>query len=231
MDIEGLGSKIVEQLVDIGLVKNVADLFVLDTKTLEELDRLGRKSAVNLVTSIESSRQTTLPRFLFALGIPQVGEATAQALAVHFETLDFLIAADKETLEQVPDVGPVVAGSLIHFFAQHHNQEIIKRLQRLGITWTKDTGNGTGKTPLAGKVVVLTGSMIGMTRDEARKVLIQLGAKVTSSVSKNTDMVIAGNEPGRKYEKANDLGVKVLFELEFQELVRGRGKNGSSGIE
>ena len=226
MDIEGLGSKIVDQLVDVGLVNNVADLFNLDTTTLEKLERLGRKSAENLVTSIGSSRQTTLPRFLFALGIPQVGEATAQALAAHFETLHFLIAADKETLEQVPDVGPVVAGSLIHFFAQHHNQEVIKRLQRLGVTWTKDTGNGTGKMPLAGKVVVLTGSMTGMTRDEARKALIQLGAKVTSSVSKNTDMVIAGNEPGGKLSKAKDLDVPVLFESEFRQLIQGGVDNG-----
>ncbi len=226
MDIEGLGSKIVDQLVDVGIVKNVADLFDLDTKTLEELDRLGRKSAENLVASIRSSRRTTLPRFLFALGIAQVGEATAQALAAHFESLDSLIVADQEVLEQVIDVGPVVAGSLIHFFAQYHNQEVISRLQGAGITWPQETGKGTGKVPLAGKVVVLTGSMTGMTRDEARKALIQLGAKVTSSVSKNTDMVIAGNEPGGKFAKAKDLGVPVLFESEFQQLIHGGVENG-----
>ena len=226
MDIEGLGSKIVDQLVDVGIVKNVADLFDLDTKTLEELDRLGRKSAENLVASIRSSRRTTLPRFLFALGIAQVGEATAQALAAHFESLDSLIVADQEALEQVIDVGPVVAGSLIHFFAQYHNQEVISRLQTAGITWPQEAGKGTGKVPLAGKVVVLTGSMTGMTRDEARKALIQLGAKVTSSVSKNTDMVIAGNEPGGKFAKAKDLGVPVLFESEFQQLIHGGVENG-----
>ena len=226
MDIEGLGSKIVDQLVDVGIVKNVADLFDLDTQTLEELDRLGRKSAENLVAAIRSSRRTTLPRFLFALGIAQVGEATAQALAAHFESLDFLIVADQEALEQVIDVGPVVAGSLINFFAQYHNQEVIGRLQRAGITWPQETGKGTGKVPLAGKVVVLTGSMTGMTRDEARKALIQLGAKVTSSVSKNTDMVIAGNEPGGKFAKAKDLGVPVLFESEFQQLIHGGVENG-----
>ena len=226
MDIEGLGSKIVDQLVDVGIVKNVADLFDLDTKTLEELDRLGRKSAENLVASIRSSRRTTLPRFLFALGIAQVGEATAQALAAHFESLDSLIVADQEALEQVIDVGPVVAGSLIHFFAQYHNQEVISRLQGAGITWPQETGKGTGTVPLAGKVVVLTGSMTGMTRDEARKALIQLGAKVTSSVSKNTDMVIAGNEPGGKFAKAKDLGVPVLFESEFQQLIHGGVENG-----
>ena len=226
MDIEGLGSKIVDQLVDVGMVKNVADLFDLDTKTLEELDRLGRKSAENLVAAIRSSRRTTLPRFLFALGIAQVGEATAQALAAHFESLDSLIVADQEALEQVIDVGPVVAGSLIHFFAQYHNQEVISRLQGAGITWPQETGKGTGTVPLAGKVVVLTGSMTGMTRDEARKALIQLGAKVTSSVSKNTDMVIAGNEPGGKFAKAKDLGVPVLFESEFQQLIHGGVENG-----
>ena len=226
MDIEGLGSKIVDQLVDVGIVKNVADLFDLDTQTLEELDRLGRKSAENLVAAIRSSRRTTLPRFLFALGIAQVGEATAQALAAHFESLDFLIVADQEALEQVIDVGPVVAGSLIHFFAQYHNQEVISRLQGAGITWPQETGKGTGTVPLAGKVVVLTGSMTGMTRDEARKALIQLGAKVTSSVSKNTDMVIAGNEPGGKFAKAKDLGVPVLFESEFQQLIHGGVENG-----
>jgi len=226
MDIEGLGSKIIDQLVDVGIVKNVADLFDLDTNTLEELDRLGRKSAENLVVSIRSSRQTTLPRFLFALGITQVGETTAQALAAHFETLDSLIAADLDALEEVPDVGPVVAGSLIHFFEQYHNQEVISRLQRAGITWAQETANGTSKAPLAGKVVVLTGSMIGMTRDEVRKVLTQLGAKVTSSVSKNTDMVIAGDESGGKLAKAKVLGVPVLFESEFRQLIPGGIGNG-----
>jgi DNA ligase (NAD+) len=134
--------------------------------------------------------------------------------------------ADQEALEQVIDVGPVVAGSLIHFFAQYHNQEVISRLQGAGITWPQETGKGTGTVPLAGKVVVLTGSMTGMTRDEARKALIQLGAKVTSSVSKNTDMVIAGNEPGGKFAKAKDLGVPVLFESEFQQLIHGGVENG-----
>jgi DNA ligase (NAD+) len=226
MDIEGLGSKIVDQLVDVGIVKNVADLFVLDTHTLEELDRLGRKSAENLVKSIRSSRQTTFPRFLFSLGISQVGEATAQALAEHFETLDSLIGADQEALEQVSDVGPVVACSLIQFFRQDHNQKVINRLQGAGITWAQETRDDANVSPLAGKVVVLTGSMIGMTRDEARKVLIQLGAKVTSSVSKNTDMIIAGNEPGGKYAKAKELGVEVLFESEFRELIQGSDKIG-----
>ena len=226
MDIEGLGSKIVDQLVDVGIVKDVADLFDLDTDTLEELDRLGRKSAENLVASIRNSRRTTLSRFLFALGIAQVGEATAQELAEHFKTLDSLAAANQEALEQVPDVGPVVAGSLIQFFRQDHNQEVINRLQRAGITWVQETADGIGTAPLAGKVVVLTGSMTGMTRDEARKALTQLGAKVTSSVSKNTDMVIAGNEPGGKYAKAKDLGVKVLFEPEFRKLTQALDGNG-----
>ena len=225
MDIEGLGSKIIDQLVDVGIVKDVADLFDLDIKTLEELDRLGRKSAENLVASIRNSRRTTLSRFLFALGIAQVGEVTARALAKHFEALDSLAVADEEALEQVPDVGPVVAGSLIQFFMQDHNQEVINRLKGAGITWAQETGDGTGMAPLAGKVVVVTGSMTDMTRDEARKALIQLGAKVTSSVSKNTDMVIAGNEPGGKYAKAIDLGVKVLFESEFRELIESRDRN------
>jgi DNA ligase (NAD+) len=226
MDIEGLGSKIVDQLVDVGIIKDVADLFDLDTRTLEELDRFGRKSAENLVAAIHSSRRTTLPRFLFSLGIAQVGEATAQALAEHFKTLDSLAAANQAALEQVSDVGPVVAGSLIQFFGQDHNQEVISRLQRAGITWAQETGDGMDTAPLAGKVVVLTGSMTGMTRDEARKALTQLGAKVTSSVSKNTDIVIAGNDPGGKYAKAKDLGVKVLFEAEFRELIQAMDGNG-----
>jgi DNA ligase (NAD+) len=222
MDIEGLGSKIIDQLVDAGIVKDVADLFDLDIETLEELDRLGKKSAENLVASIRNSRRTTLSRFLFALGIAQVGEATARALAEHFEALDLLAVADQEGLEQVPDVGPVVAGSLIQFFMQDHNREVIDRLKGAGMTWAHETGDGADMAPLAGKVVVLTGSMTDMTRDEARKALIQLGAKVTSSVSKNTDMVIAGNEPGGKYAKAKDLGVNVLFESEFRKLIEGR---------
>jgi DNA ligase (NAD+) len=220
MDIEGLGSKIVDQLVDVGVVKDVADLFDLDTDILEGLERLGKKSAENLVAAIHSSRQTTLPRFLFALGVAQVGEATAQALAKHFKTLDSLATANREALEEVPDVGPVVAESLSQFFRQDHHQEVIKRLKRAGITWVQETGDGIGTTPLAGQVVVLTGSITGMTRDEARKALTQLGAKVTSSVSKNTDMVIAGNNPGGKYAKAKDLGVKVLFESEFRKLTQ-----------
>jgi DNA ligase (NAD+) len=230
MDIEGLGSKIVDQLVDVGIVNDVADLFDLDTSTLANLDRLGPKSAENLVSSIRSSCQTTLPRFLFALGIAQVGEATAQALAEHFRTLDSLASANQEALEQVPDVGPVVAGSLMQFFGQVHNKEVINRLRGAGITWQNETGGGIGVGPLDGKVVVLTGSMTGMTRGDVRNVLIQFGAKVTSSVSKNTDLVIAGNEPGGKYSKAKELGIKILFESEFRKLIRDDGKKGSGDI-
>jgi DNA ligase (NAD+) len=226
MDIEGLGSKIVDQLVDIGIVRNVGDLFDLDINTLESLDRLGRKSAENLMASIRSCRKTTFPRFLFALGIMHVGEATAQALAANFSTLDSLIAADQEVLEQVPDVGPVVAGSLIHFFAQDYNREVINRLQRAGIAWAQEAGNDMSKGPLAGKVVVVTGSMIGMTRDEVRATLIQLGAKVTSSVSNKTDIVIAGDEPGGKLAKAKDIGVPVLLESEFRQLIQTGARNG-----
>ena len=137
---------------------------------------------------------------------------------------------DEEELEEVPDVGPVVAESLTQFFRQDHHQEVIKRLKRAGITWVQETADGIGAAPLAGKVVVLTGSMTGMTRDEARKALTQLGAKVTSSVSKNTDMVIAGNEPGRKYAKAKDLGLKVLFESEFRELIQAMEEKSSPAV-
>jgi DNA ligase (NAD+) len=224
MDIEGLGSKIVEQLVDVGIVKNVADLYGLDTEALEELDRLGRKSAENLVAAIRSSRQTTLPRFLFALGIAQVGEATAQVLATHFKSLDSLITADQEALEQVPDVGPVVASSITRFFAQCHNRDVVRQLREAGINWPWELGTGTGESEgsLTGKVVVLTGTLAGMTRAEARKALIELGAKVTSTVSKNTNFVIAGNEAGGKLAKAIDLEVPVLRESEFRELIQSK---------
>lgn len=219
MDIEGLGSKIIDQLVDEGIVKNVSELFDLDIGILEKLDRLGTRSARNLVTAIRNSRQTTFPRFLFALGIPQVGETTAQTLAVHFGSLDALISADQETLESIPDIGPIAAGSIIRFFSEGHNQQITNHLRRVGITWPRETVKGTNEVPLAGQVVVVTGSLTGMTRDEAREALIRLGAKVTSSVSKNTDVVIAGSEAGGKLAKAVDLGVSVLYEPEFFDLI------------
>ena len=215
MDIEGLGSKIIDQLVDGDVVKNVSELFSLDPGVLEKLDRLGTKSARKLVIAIARSRQTTLSRFLFSLGIPQVGEVTAQALANHFQSLDLLMSAEQFELERIADIGPVAAQSIVWFFSQEHNREIIIQLQSAGVTWPEERGAVTATSNFSGKVVVLTGALVAISRDKARDTLTKRGARVTGSVSKNTDILIAGNDPGTKFEKAIHLGIKVMFENEF----------------
>ena len=216
MDIEGLGAKLVEQLVDSGRVKTPADLFALSAAEFSALRRMGEKSADNLIASFENSRQTTLPRFLFALGIPQVGEATAQTLAQHFGTLETLMTAPVESLEAVADVGPVVASEIRRFFDQAHNQRVIDALRRHGVDWpegapaTVPTGGFTGKT------VVITGTLVNLSRDQARQWLIEQGAKVSGSVSSRTDFLIAGADPGSKYDKAVSLGVEILEERDMK---------------
>lgn len=222
MDIEGLGDKLVEQLVEMGWLHSVADLYDRDAlphHKLAGLARMGDKSATNLIAAIEKSKQTTLARFLFALGIREVGEATAQALANHFGSLPAIMKADEAALLQVPDVGPVVVANLLAFFHEPHNREVIASLQRLGVHWPDVVAAVDLPQPLAGKTFVLTGTMTTMTRDEAKKKLQALGAKVTSSVSKKTSYVVVGGDPGSKRDKAEKLGVTQLDETAFNQLL------------
>ncbi|MGE5769962.1 MAG: helix-hairpin-helix domain-containing protein, partial [Betaproteobacteria bacterium] len=209
----------VEQLVDAGLVHSPADLYGLTVDVLAGLERMGEKSAQNLVAAIDGSRQTTLARFIFALGIRNVGEATARDLARHFGGLDALLAADAEALQAVPDVGPVVAASIAAFFAEAHNREVIEGLRRAGVHWQEDEPARAGPQVLAGKTLVLTGSLPTLKRDEAKALVEAAGGKVAGSVSKKTDYVVAGEEAGSKLEKALELGVPVIDEAELMKLL------------
>ena len=214
MDIEGLGDKLVEQLVDAGVIENVADIYRLETDALVKLERMGEKSAENLIRAINKSRQTTLPRFLFALGIREVGEATAEALVNHFGDLQPILEATTEALEEVPDIGPIVARHIATFFSNQENLALIRELQDLGVQWpTVEVSKG--EKPLAGQTWVLTGTLEQMTRSEAKAELLALGAKVAGSVSKNTDCVVAGPGAGSKLSKAEELQIKILDEGEF----------------
>ena len=214
LDVDGLGEKLIEQLIERELVKTPADLFGLDAATLAELPRMGDKSATNLVASLDKSRHTTLARFAYALGIREVGEATAASLAAHFGTLEALRAADQPALEAVDDVGPIVAAHIHTFFAQPHNNETLEALLACGLTW-EEVEIGERPQPLAGQTWVLTGSLESMTRDEGKTRLQALGAKVAGSVSKKTAGVVAGTAAGSKLEKAMQLGLTVLDEDTF----------------
>lgn len=217
MDIEGLGDKLVEQLVDEKLVKNIADVYSLTRKELAGLERMAEKSAQNLLDQLEKSKMTTFARFLYALGIREVGEATAKTLARHFGDLKSLYAATEADLQEIPDIGPVVAGHIAHFFKEEHNREIIEKLIKSGIHW--EEVKKPKKTALSGKTFVLTGTLESLTRDQAKDRLENLGAKVSDSVSKKTDYVVAGSEPGSKLAKAEKLGVKILDEKGFLKLL------------
>ena len=219
MDIEGLGDKLIEQLVDVGLVRNAADFYVLREEDLAGLERMGEKSAHNLIRAIEASKSTTLPAFLYALGIPGVGEATALTLATHLLTLEAIRNAEIEKLEQLPDIGPVVADNIHTFFRQSHNAEVIDRLIELGVHWPDPQPLATESLPLSGKTIVLTGKLEGMTREQARKRLQALGAKVSGSVSKNTDLVVAGPGAGAKQSRARELGIRIIDERGLLDLL------------
>lgn len=212
MDVEGLGEKLVDQMVEAGVVKTLPDLYRLGLANLVALERMGEKSAQNLLAGLEKSKGTTLPRFLFALGIRHVGEATAKDLARHFGKLDGIMDASVEQLLEVPDVGPVVAQSIHLFFSQPHNREVIEQLRACGVHWEEGEPAAQAPKPLAGKTVVLTGTLPTLSRDEAKDMLEAAGAKVAGSVSKKTDYVIAGAEAGSKLDKARELGVAVLDE-------------------
>jgi DNA ligase (NAD+) len=223
LDIEGLGDKLVEQLVDGGLVHSPADIYSLDALTLSGLERMGEKSAQNLIDAINHSKKTTLARFIYALGIRNVGETTAKDLARHFGSLDNLMAADATRLQEVPDVGPVVAQSITAFLAEQHNCDVISQLRASGVNWAEHEGERVEVLPLSGKTFVLTGTLPSMSRDEAKAALEALGAKVAGSVSKKTAYVVAGAEAGSKLDKAQELGVPILDEQGLMQLLKGDG--------
>ncbi len=214
LDIDGLGDKLVEQLVDENLIHHAADLFNLTLDQLLPLERMGKKSAENLLESLASSRETTLPRFLYGLGIREVGEATALSLARYFKTLDALMAANEEQLLEVDDVGPIVAHHIHRFVRQPHNIEVINSLQERGVCWP-DLQVDAGTRPLEGQIWVLTGTLHTMGRSEGKSRLQELGAKVAGSVSAKTTTLVAGEKSGSKLNKAEDLGIRVLNEEEF----------------
>jgi len=211
MDIEGLGAKLIEQLVDEGRIESPSDIFRLDREELAERERMGNKSADNLVRAIEASKSTTLARFLFALGIRDVGEATAANLANYFGNLQSIIEADTETLLNVPDVGPVVAQRIRDFLDERHNLDVIDQLRELGVHWQDtDPAQVAEGGPLAGMTFVITGTLPDMTRDEAKSLILSKGGKVTGSVSAKTSYLLAGEKAGSKLTKAQDLGVEVI---------------------
>ncbi|MGA7979316.1 MAG: NAD-dependent DNA ligase LigA [Chromatiaceae bacterium] len=220
MDIEGLGDKLVDQLVERGLVASPADLYGLDPEALAGLDRMGQKSSANLIEALARSRETTLSRFLYALGIREVGEATAGALASHFGTLEAVAQATEDELVQVRDVGPVVAAQIHAFFRQPHNREIIDRLQAAGVTWPALQERPADRRPLAGKTFVITGTL-SRPRDAIKQDLQAAGAKVTGSVSAKTDYLLAGEDSGSKLAKAQELGVKVVTEENLAVFLHG----------
>jgi len=220
IDIEGLGEKLVEQLVEQQLVNTPADLYRLSLSDLANLERMGEKSAHNLLAAIEKSKSTTMARFIYALGIRNVGETTAKDMARHFGMLDKFIAADPERLQQVRDVGPVVAQSIAAFFSEPHNIEVIRQLRGSGLHWPEHEGEAAQVLPLSGQTFVLTGTLGELSRDAAKAFLEALGARVSGSVSKKTNYVVAGAEAGSKLDKARELGIAVMDEQEFMQFLK-----------
>jgi len=220
MDIEGLGEKLVDQLVDNDIVKTAADLYRMGFVALAGLERMAQKSAQNVLDAIERSKSTTLARFIYALGIRNVGEATAKELARYFGSLERLMQADADALQQVPDIGPVVALSIAQFFAEAHNREVIEQMRACGVRWQeKPPGAAANAARLAGKVFVLTGTLPGMSREQAKELIEAQGGKVAGSVSGKTDYVVAGAEAGSKLARAEQLGVTVLDEAGLRQLL------------
>ena len=223
LDIEGLGDKLVEQLVDNAIVKTPADIYKLDMTSLSSLDRMAKKSADNVVKAIEKSKDTTLARFIYALGIRNVGETTAKELAYYFGNLEQLMTADEEHLRQVPDIGPVVAQSIINFFSEMHNREVIEKLRTTGVHWQEGVSTKRTKTiegRVGDKTFVLTGALPSLSREEVKERIELAGGKVTGSVSKKTDYVVAGGDPGSKYDKAIELGITILNEAQLLQLLQ-----------
>jgi DNA ligase (NAD+) len=218
MDIHGLGDKVVELLLTEGLINNIPDLYQLEAETLARLPRLGEKSAEKLIAALESSKKTTLPRFLYALGIRDVGEATARALAENYGDLAPLMQASEEGLQTVADIGPIVSAHIHAFFRQKHNVEIINKLIAAGMHWPV-IQSSAAPGPLSGQTFVITGTLAAMSREEAAAELQKLGAKVTNSVSAKTTAVIVGENPGSKLEKARKLNIRIMDEQEFSGFI------------
>ncbi len=215
--------KLVEQLVDCNLVHSLADIYKLDLDSLAKLDRMGEKSAQNIIDAIQHSKQSSFARFIYALGIRNVGEATARDLAKHFATLEALMQADQQALQQVPDIGPVVAESIVNFFAEPHNQQVLAFLTLseqqggAGIIWQQAEAI-QHHAEFSGKTFVITGTLPSMSRDQAKAMIEQLGGKVSGSVSKNTDYVLAGSEAGSKLDKALELGITIIDQQKLMEM-------------
>ncbi len=219
MDIEGLGEKLVDQLVEANLVHTLADIYKLDLNTLSNLDRMATKSAQNILDALDKSKTTTLARFIYALGMRNVGEATAKDLAKHFGNLTALMRASTENLLDVNDVGPVVAESITNFLSEAHNQTVIAELLSAGITWPETNGQQFATGKFVGKTLVLTGTLPNLSRDAAKALIEAAGGKVSGSVSKKTDYVVAGSDAGSKLDKAQELGVTILDEAGLMELL------------
>lgn len=225
MNVEGFGDKLVEQLVDIGAVNNLADIYSLNRDQLAALDRMGEKSADNILSALENSKKTTLAKFIYALGIREVGEATARNFANYFGSFEALAAADQEALQKVPDVGPVVAHFVAEFFSQQNNRDAVAALQAAGIVWDNiDVSAQVDSQPLKGLTYVLTGTLSALSREDAKAHLLALGAKVAGSVSAKTNYVVAGAEAGSKLQKAEELGVAVMDEAALLALLREHGR-------
>ena len=223
LDIEGLGDKLVEQMVEQGMIDSIADLYHLSLEQLSGLERMAEKSARNLLDALEQSKQTTLARFIFALGIREVGEATAEALAGYFGNIEAVMDADEEALQQVEDVGPVVAGNIRHFFDQENNRDIVEKILLQGVNWPQqDATQQQQVQTLEGKTYVITGTLEGLSRDQAARLLKACGARVSGSVSAKTTAVISGDKPGSKVARAEELGVEILDQAGFERLLGDR---------
>jgi DNA ligase (NAD+) len=218
MDIDGLGEKLVGQLIEAGLVENPADLYDLEFDRLVDLERMAPLSANNLLQALNKSKQTSLQRFIYALGIQEVGEATATGLAHHFGDLQRLRIADQETLQAVPDIGPIVAEKVRHFFGQSKNNDVIDRLLESGVRWP-DVAASVQDKPLTGQTWVLTGTLVVSTRAELKRKLQSIGARVSGSVSSKTDCLVAGENAGSKLAKAQALNIKIIDELELNRIL------------
>lgn len=223
MNIEGFGDKLVEQLVDLGLINTIADIYKLTREQLANLDRMGEKSADNILAALETSKKTTLAKFIYSLGMREVGESTARNFAKHFGTFEDFAAADELNLQQVTDVGPVVAHFTYEFFQQENNRDAVAQLKAAGIHWADEEATGTS-SPLLGLTYVITGTIEALSREDAKSHLLALGAKVAGSVSAKTDYVIAGPGAGSKLQKAEELGLKILTEEDLLELLRKHGQ-------
>jgi len=223
MDIDGLGPAVIEQLVDRGLVRGPADLYRLNADTLKDLERMGEKSAANLVRAIASSKARPLSRLLFALGIRHVGQHTGEVLAAHYGEVDRLMAASVEELQEIYDIGAVVAQSVHDFFETPENRALVEELRALGLILTEQRAAPSGAQPLAGKTFVVTGTLRHFTRDGIHERIKALGGKPTSSVSRSTDYLVVGEDAGSKLAKAQALGVAILTEEKFQALAEDRG--------